>query len=104
MYDAPTIVDENVSAATRPVVRLRRGPPYIVRRRQVNGDEVQAICGQLLLHEEREKLAELCAAPRENHHLGSRSELATVNSNTAGSSKYDGVGTSVKHDRICGNG
>lgn len=70
-----TVVDEDVRATTRPLVRLSRGPPDVVGARQVDGDEVQVLRGQLLRLEDGHEQVELRAAPRQDHHGASRLKL-----------------------------
>lgn len=62
-----TVVNENVHAAPRPLVRFDCCSPDAVRRaRKIDGDEVGLIHGKLLVLENGEKLVEFGAVLREN--------------------------------------
>lgn len=61
---ALTVVDQDVSAATGPLVCILGSPPDVIGAREVDGDEVQVVGRELLLHEDRKELVEFRAAPR----------------------------------------
>lgn len=70
-----TVVDEDVGAASRPLVGLDGCPLDVVRARKVDGDEVGLVHGQLPRLEDGEEQVELRAVPRENHHRSASLEL-----------------------------
>ena len=86
-----TVVDEDVRAAARPLVGLDGCSLDVVGARQIDGDEVGLVDGELLLLEDGEEQVELLAAPREDHNRGSGLEL---------NGKQYGQG-STKHSRCC---
>lgn len=58
-----TVVDEDVRAASRPVVGLDGCSPDVVGARQIDRDEVGLVYGQILLLEDGEELVVLGATP-----------------------------------------